>query len=80
MDWRLHMEDPNGSKELSRKFDIVLEIENALDDIDNSFELNDIDNVPELVSYIRFLVKDLDLIFSGDYENLRYRDFVIKRK
>lgn len=74
------MEDPNGSKELSRKFDIVLEIEKTLDDIDKSFELNDIDDVPELVSYIRFLVKDLDRIFSGDYENLRYRDFVIKRE
>jgi CCR4-NOT transcriptional regulation complex NOT5 subunit len=74
------MEDHIGSKELSRKFDIVLEIEKALDEIDKAFELEDIDEVPELISYIRFLVKDLDLIFSGDYENLRYRDFVIKRK
>ena len=74
------MEDSNGSKELSRKFDIVLEIEKALDDIDSAFELEDIDEVPELISYIRFLAKDLDQIFSGDYENLRYRDFLIKRK
>jgi hypothetical protein len=74
------MEKHIGSKELPRKFDIVLEIEKALDEIDNAFELEDIDEVPELISYIRFLVKDLDLIFSGDYENLRYRDFVIKRK
>lgn len=74
------MENPNGSKELSRKFDIVLEIEKALDEIDSAFELDDIDEVPELISYIRFLVKDLDNIFSGEYENLRYRDFMIKRK
>ena len=74
------MEDPNESKELSRKFDIVLEMEKALDEIDRSFDLNDTDDVPELVSYLRFLVKDLDDIFSGKHEKLRYRGFVLRRK
>jgi hypothetical protein len=74
------VEDTSGSKELSRKFDIVLEMEKALDEMGKAFDLDDIDDVSELVSYIRFLVKDLDDIFSGEYENLRYREFVFRRK
>ncbi|MCD4717339.1 MAG: hypothetical protein K8R45_11445 [Desulfobacterales bacterium] len=74
------MEDTNGSRELSRKFDIVLEMEKTLDEMDKAFDLEDIDAVSELISFIRFLVKDLDDIFSGEYENLRYREFVFRRK
>ncbi|MBW1705453.1 MAG: hypothetical protein JRJ86_09850 [Deltaproteobacteria bacterium] len=74
------MEDANESKELSRKFDIVLEMEKALDEMDKAFDLDDIDDVSESISYIKFLVKDLDDIFSGEYENLRYREFIFRRK
>ncbi len=62
------MEYTSGSRELSRKFDIVLEMEKALDEMDKAFDLEDIDAVSELISFIRFLVKDLDDIFSGEYE------------
>jgi hypothetical protein len=74
------VEDTGGSRELSRKFDIVLEMEKTLDEMDKAFDLEDIDAVSELIPYIRFLVKDLDDIFSGKYENLRYREFVFRRK
>ena len=74
------MEDTDGSKELSRRFDIVLEMEKTLDEIDKAFDLDDTDAIPELVSFLRFLVKDLDDIFSGGHENLRYREFVFRRK
>ncbi len=74
------MEDTSGSKELSRKFDIVLEMEKTLDEMTKAVDLDDIDDIPELISYIKFLVKDLDDIFSGEYENLRYREFVFRRK
>jgi hypothetical protein len=74
------VEDTEGSKELSRKFDIVLEMEKTLDEIDKAFDLDDIDAISELISFIRFLVKDLDDIFSGEHENLRYREFVFRRK
>ena len=73
------MENDKGSKELSRKFDIVLEMEKALDQIDEAFDLDDTSDVPEQIAYLRFLVKDLDDIFSDENENLRYRGFTIKR-
>ena len=47
----MSIDEYNESTELPRKFDIVMEMEKALDDI-----------------------------FSGEYDNLRYRKFIFKRK
>ena len=74
------MDDYNESTELPRNFDIVLEMEKTLDEIDNEISLDNINEVLELLSYLRFLVKDLDDIFSGENDNLRYRKFILKRK
>ncbi len=68
------------SKELSRKFDVVLEIEKTLYDMDEAFSIDETDDIPDKISYLRFLIKELDDILSGDYESLRYRNFVIKRE
>ena len=53
-------EDFTESLELSREFDIVAEIEKALDDIEKSFELLETDDVPEKIAYLKFLIRDLD--------------------
>ena len=74
------MDDYNKSTEMARKFDVVMELERNLDEIDKAFEIDDTDDVPELVSYLRFLVKELDDVFSGENEHLRYREFRIVRK
>jgi hypothetical protein len=74
------MEDFNKSTELPRRFDIVMEFEKALDEIDKAFELHETNDVPDIVSFLKFLVKELDDIFSDEYENLRYREFVLRRK
>jgi len=71
--------DLASSTEMSREFDIVEEFESTLDDIDKAFELFETDTVPDKITYLRFLVKDLDDLLSGDYETLRYRNFIIKR-
>ncbi len=68
------------SKELSRKFDVILEIEKTLNDMDEAFSIDETDDMPDKISYLRFLIKELDDILSGDYESLRYRNFVIKRE
>ena len=68
------------SKELSRKFDVILEIEKTLNDMDEAFSIYETDDIPDKISYLRFLIKELDDILSGDYESLRYRNFVIKRE
>jgi hypothetical protein len=74
------MNDYDKSTELSRKFDIVLEMEKSLNEIDKAFEFCDTDDVPEMITYLKFLVKDLDDLFSGENEALRYREFVLKRR
>ena len=74
------MDDYNRSTELSRKMDIIMEFEKTLDEIDKAFEFDEIDDVPDLVSFLRFLVKELDDVLAGEYEHLRYREFILKRK
>ena len=74
------MDEYDYSKELPRQFDIVMEMEKILDEIDREIDMENLNDVGELLSYLRFLVKDLDDIFSGEYENLRNREFVLKRK
>jgi hypothetical protein len=72
-------EDLNESVELAREFDIVAEIEKSLDEIEKVFELLETDDVPEKISYLKFLVRDLDDLFLGENEPLRYRRFTLKR-
>ena len=71
--------DLASSREMNREFDIVEEFESTLDDIDKAFELFETDTVPDKITYLRFLVKDLDDLFSGEHESLRFRNFVIRR-
>lgn len=71
--------DLTSSREMSREFDIVEEFESTLDDIDKAFEIFETDTVPDKISYLRFLVKDLDDLLSGENERLRFRSFVITR-
>ena len=70
----------DNSKELSRKFDIVLEIEKTLNELEEAFSIDETEDIPDMISYLRFLVKELDDTLSGEYESLRYRKFVIKRE
>ncbi|MBN1847705.1 MAG: hypothetical protein JW932_03890 [Deltaproteobacteria bacterium] len=74
------MEDYSKSIELPRRFDIVMELEKTLDEIEKAFELDEINDVPDMVSFLKFLVKELDDIFTDEYENLRFREFVLRRK
>ncbi len=72
--------DYGKSKELAREFDVIEEMEKTLEDIDKAFDISETDDVPEMVSYLKFLVKDLDRALSGEYEGLRQRRFVIRRE
>jgi hypothetical protein len=48
-------------------------------DIEKAFEILETDEVPDKLSYLRFLVRDLDSVLSGEHETLRYRKFKITR-
>jgi hypothetical protein len=72
-------EEYGKSTELDREFDLVEELEKTIEDIEKAFEILETDEVPDKLSYLRFLVRDLDSILSGENENLRYRKFKITR-
>lgn len=72
-------EDYSKSTELDREFDLVEEMEKTLDEIEQAFEMLETDDVPDRISYLRFLIKDLDSALSGEHESLRYRRFTLKR-
>lgn len=72
-------EDFGESVELSREFDIVAEIERSLDEIEKAFELMETDDVPDKISYLKFLIRDLDDLLSGENEPLRFRKFTLRR-
>jgi molecular chaperone GrpE (heat shock protein) len=74
------VEEHEKSTELAREFDIVEEMENTLDDMEKAIELAETDEVSDKISYLRFLVKDLDKALSGEHEDLRQRKFLIKRE
>jgi hypothetical protein len=54
-------------------------MEKTLDEVEKAFEIDEIEVIPDKLSYLRFLVKDLDDVLSGENEPLRYRRFTIKR-
>ena len=66
------MEDLSKSTELPRQFDIVLELEKTLSEIDKAIELDEISDIPDMISFLKFLVNELDDVFSGEYEHLRH--------
>lgn len=67
------------STELNREFDIIEELEKTLDEIEKAFVLLETDDVPDKIAYLKFLIRDLDSLLSGENEALRYRRFTIKR-
>jgi hypothetical protein len=67
------------SSQMLREFDLVEEMEKTLDEVEKAFEIDEIEVIPDKLSYLRFLVKDLDDVLSGENEPLRYRRFTIKR-
>jgi hypothetical protein len=72
-------EEYGKSTELDREFDLVEELEKTIEDIEKAFEILETDEVPDKLSYLRFLVRDLDSVLSGEHETLRYRKFKITR-
>lgn len=72
-------QDYNGSTELDREFDIIDEVKITLDDIDHALENSETSDLAEKVSYLRFLVNDLDDTLSGEYEDLRRKRLIVKK-
>jgi hypothetical protein len=67
------------STETDTEFDIVNELRGALEGIEKAFHQGQQDDFSEKISYLKFLVRELDDSLSGQYEDLRRRRFITKR-
>ncbi|MEJ2724716.1 MAG: hypothetical protein P8175_08735 [Deltaproteobacteria bacterium] len=71
-------DDPFDSTVTDTEFDVIEEMGNALDDMDSALKRGETDAVTEKIAYLRFLLKDLGDILSGEYADLRRRRFITK--
>ena len=71
-------EDLFDSTVTDTEFDVIDEMTNALDDMDSALKRAETEVVTEKVAYLRFLLKDLGDVLSGEYEDLRRRRFITK--
>ena len=67
------------STEIDREFDLIDELKSALRDMDDALEQSKTDELQDRVSYLKFLVDDLDDVLSGEYEGLRRKRLIIKK-
>jgi len=67
------------STETDTEFDIVNEMRGALESIEKAFHQGQKEDFSEKISYLKFLVRELDDSLSGQYEELRRRRFITKR-
>ena len=61
------------------EYDIIKELQTLTDGIEKSLDESDKDGVRDKLPYLRHLIDDLEEVFSGDFENLRYRRFITKK-
>ena len=72
-------ENLSGSTELDNEFDIIVELKSTLDELDDELGELETQNVKEKVSYLRYLLTELEDALSGEYESLRYMRFITKK-
>jgi hypothetical protein len=71
--------DLDYSTETDTEFDIVHELKGSVEGIEKAFHQGDKENFSEKISYLRFLLRELDDSLSGQYEELRRRRFITKK-
>jgi hypothetical protein len=71
--------DPTLSTETDTEFDIVQELKGVADDIEKATLMPSDQNALEKISYLKFLLGELDDALSGPYKELRLRRFITKK-
>jgi hypothetical protein len=71
--------DLSESTELDNEFDIIVELKRAVDVINDELGLLETPSAKEKVTYLRFLIAELEDTLSGEYERLRYMRFITKK-
>jgi hypothetical protein len=71
--------DYRSSTETDTEFDIVHELKGVADDIEKAIRISSEHDVLEKISYLRFLLGELDDALSEPYKELRVRRFITKK-
>jgi len=61
------------------EFDIVDELKATADDLEKELKTSANKKITERVSYLRFLINELDDTLSGKFEALRRKRFITKK-
>jgi hypothetical protein len=67
------------STEADTEFDIVQELKGVADDFEKAICMPEPEDLLGKISYLRFLLGELDDALSGEYEELRLRRFITKK-
>ncbi|MFC1867817.1 hypothetical protein ACFL0H_06765 [Thermodesulfobacteriota bacterium] len=67
------------STEMDTEFDIIDEITETVEDIENALSAHTIDKVSENISYLKFLIGELNNTLTGEFEALRKKRFIVKK-
>ncbi len=71
--------DFSGSTVLDNEFDVIVELRGTVDELDDELGKLEAPSAKEKVSYLRFLLTELEDALSGEYERLRYMRFITKK-
>jgi type I restriction-modification system DNA methylase subunit len=61
------------------EFDIVDELKATADDLEKMLKASGDKKVVEKISYLRFLINELDDTLSGEFQTLRRKRFITKK-
>jgi hypothetical protein len=61
------------------EFDIVEELKATAADLEREVEPRATEKTSEKLSYLKFLINELDDTFSGEFEGLRRKRFITKK-
>ncbi|MBL7176833.1 MAG: hypothetical protein ISS66_13505 [Desulfobacteraceae bacterium] len=67
------------STELDNEFDITVELRGTVDELDDELGRLEAPSAKEKVSYLRFLLTELEGALSGEHEWLRHMRFITKK-
>jgi hypothetical protein len=72
-------EDFTTSTVIDTEFDIVDELKATVNDLEKELKESGNKKITEKISYLEFLVNELDDTLSGEFEGLRRKRFITKK-
>lgn len=67
------------STEMDTEFDLIDEVVETIEDIERTLTRPARDNVSNDISYLKFLIEELNNTLTGEFEALRKKRFIVKK-